>query len=125
MTLVSWRSRCLSGSKRFIKAISAIAVIHGIAGVSATAECLVRENALGNKEYRCEGDKIGQLRQDSLGYWQDSESETTYRKTPLGNIESSEGTTFRKDSLGRYRGDDGTVWRQDALGNWTSSGKRD
>lgn len=86
--------------------------------LQASAECSTRKNALGNLEYRCSDGRKGQLRKDALERWQDTESGTTYRTTPLGNIQGSDGTHYRKDALGNYRSNDGKVYRKDALGNW-------
>lgn len=69
----------------------------------ASAECSARKNALGNSEYRCsDGSKI-QLRKDALERWQDTESGTTYRITPLGTVQGSDGTRYRKDALGNWQ----------------------
>jgi len=88
-----------------------------------SAECSTRKNALGNLEYRCSDGRKGQLRKDALERWQDTESRTTYRTTPLGNVQGSDGTHYRKDALGHYRSNDGKVYRKDALGNWQSESR--
>lgn len=122
MNWIYWHSHCRFGPKWPVRTLLAITLVQGLVIVDVTADCVVRENALGNQEYRCDNGSSGELRKDPLGRWQDLESGVTYRETPMGNIESSDGSTYRKDPLGRYRSEDGGVWRQDGLGRWHSSG---
>jgi len=67
MILVFWRIHCRSGSNRFIKAITAVAVIHGVAVVNATAECLMLRmyRVINNTAVRVVREVFGRIRSDT------------------------------------------------------------
>lgn len=85
-----------------------------------SADCVFREDAFNNIQYRCNGE-TGFLREDSFGTVTDSRSKIRWRKDSFGNIRSSEGITWRKDSFGNFVSSKGDRWRKDSFGNWTSN----